>query len=133
MAKTTEYHKQLGEKISKIREGLGLSQKKVAQTIDIPQSMLSKFETQGEKLPADKINEMLDLMGYELDVVEKKKQVERLPLKQRLQQLLQAAEDVVARMNNDSGKVFDESLLESLRAPAPGQHGQQEAYEGDEA
>lgn len=81
MAKTTEYHKQLGEKISKIREELGLSQKKVAQTIDIPQSMLSKFETQGEKLPADKINEMLDLMGYELDVVEKKKSAEKLPFR----------------------------------------------------
>ena len=127
MAKTTEYHKQLGEKITKIREELGLSQKKVAQTIDIPQSMLSKFETQGEKLPADKINEMLDLMGYELDVVEKKKSAEKLPLKQRLQPLLQAAEDVVARMNNDSGKVFDENLIESLRAPASRQHSQQGA------
>ena len=84
MAKTTEYHKQLGEKISKIREELGLSQKKVAQTIDIPQSMLSKFETQGEKLPADKINEMLDLMGYELDVVEKKSRLRSCRLEWRL-------------------------------------------------
>lgn len=72
MAKKTDYHKQLGEKIAKIRETANLSQKKVADAINIPQSMLSKFENQGEKLPADKINDLLDMMGYELGIVEKK-------------------------------------------------------------
>ena len=72
MAKKTDYHKQLGEKIAKIRETANLSQKKVADAINIAQSMLSKFENQGEKLPADKINDLLDMMGYELGIVEKK-------------------------------------------------------------
>ena len=87
MAKKTDYYKRLGEQVSEIRKRAKMSQARMAEILDIDRALISRFESQGEKLPAERIDEMLDVLGYELAVVEKKKLAEKLPLKQRLQRI----------------------------------------------
>ena len=72
MAKRTDYYKQLGEQVAKIRKGAKIPQKKMAEMLDIHPALISKFENLGEKLPAERIDEMLEVLGYELGLVEKK-------------------------------------------------------------
>lgn len=104
MAKRTEYYKQLGEKIAEIRKKSNISQKRMAEMLDIHPALISKFENLGEKLPAERIHEMLDILGYELVIAEKKKPVNGINgVKERLRQLLQAADETLEELDNRLG------------------------------
>lgn len=100
MAKRTDYYKQLGEKIREVRRKAKVSQKAIAEKLKIDQALISKFENQGEKLPAERIDEILDMLGYELGLVKKNSNVS---LKQRLQQIKQAFEETLEEMDKTLG------------------------------
>ena len=106
-----------GRLIRKLRKKAKLTQIQLSEKSGISQAEISKFENRGEEIrSADRIDALLRCMGYELGIVEKKKPLHSLTAKERLQQLLKAAEDVVARMNADAKIDFTD-----LRAPASGQ------------
>lgn len=69
---TNDFFKQVGQQIQQLREKAGLSQTELARIIDIDPSVLSKFEKKGQKLPADRINQIANVLGYELAFQEKK-------------------------------------------------------------
>lgn len=67
-----DFFKNLGEQVQTLREKAGLSQTELANIIKIDSSVLSKFEKKGQKLPADRINQIVNVLGYELTLQEKK-------------------------------------------------------------
>ncbi len=69
---TNEFFKNIGQQVQALREKAGLSQTDLAKILDIDPSVLSKFEKKGQKLPADRINQIVNVLGYELIVSEKK-------------------------------------------------------------
>ena len=69
---TNEFFTKLGQQFQQLREKAGLSQTELARLIDIDPSVLSKFEKKGQKLPADRINQIANVLGYELTIAEKK-------------------------------------------------------------
>lgn len=125
MAKRTDFYKELGERIAELRTKAKVSQTRMAEIIGIDRALISRFETQGEKLPAERIDEMLNILGYELNIVEKKKPLEKLSVKQRLQQYLKAAEDAVRELNEET-KI---EVPDFLRAPAASQTDQHERHQ----
>ena len=70
---TEKFYERLGAQIKELRERANLSQGQVAEMAGIYQTELSVFETRGAKIRgAGKINKILDVIGYQLGVVEKK-------------------------------------------------------------
>lgn len=67
-----DIRKKLGEKARKLRRAAKKTQKEIAEEIGIYQNDLSAFENHGNKLGLDKINELFDYFGYEINVSEKK-------------------------------------------------------------
>lgn len=67
-----DFFKNLGQQVQALREKAGLSQTDLANIIKIDSSVLSKFEKKGQKLPADRINQIVNVLGYELTLQEKK-------------------------------------------------------------
>ena len=67
-----DFFKNLGQQVQTLREMSGLSQTDLAKIVDIDSSVLSKFENKGQKLPADRINQIVNALGYELTLQEKK-------------------------------------------------------------
>lgn len=67
-----DFFKKLGQQVQTLREMSGLSQTDLAKIVDIDSSVLSKFENKGQKLPADRINQIVNALGYELTLQEKK-------------------------------------------------------------
>lgn len=72
MAKRSVYFKQLADRIDQIMVAKNISRKELAAKLGITPTVLSSFFVHGEKLPADRIDQMLDIVGYELAPVEKK-------------------------------------------------------------
>lgn len=67
------YYKLLGEKIRDLRKRAGLTQVELCQQSGVSQGELSSFESRGDRIrSADRINAILDALGYELSVSEKK-------------------------------------------------------------
>ena len=63
----------IGEKIRELREQANLSKGVVAEKAGIYQTELSALERNGAKIRgADKINKILEVLGYELGIQEKK-------------------------------------------------------------
>lgn len=70
---TDNFYQSLGAKIKELREQANMAQGEVAERAGIYQTELSAFEKRGAKIRgADKINKILDVIGYQFDVVEKK-------------------------------------------------------------
>lgn len=70
---TEDFYKEIGEKIRELREKSNLTQGFVSEKAGIYQTELSALEKYGTKIKgADKINKILDVLGYELGIQEKK-------------------------------------------------------------
>lgn len=69
--KNNEFFKKLGQQVQTLREKSGLSQTDLAKMVDVDSSVLSKFENKGQKLPADRINQIVNALGYELTLRKK--------------------------------------------------------------
>ena len=70
---TDNFYASLGARVKELRERANMSQGQVAEKAGIYQTELSAFETRGGKIRgADKINKILDAIGYQLEIAEKK-------------------------------------------------------------
>lgn len=70
---TDNFYASLGARIKELREQANMSQGQVAERAGVYQTELSAFETRGAKIRgADKINKILDVIGYQLEVTQKK-------------------------------------------------------------
>ena len=68
-----DIYKVLGETVRKLREENGLTQGELAEKSGVYRSELSAFENSGARIRgADRINQILSALGYELQPVKKK-------------------------------------------------------------
>ena len=68
-----ELRKRLGYKAKELRKKTNLTQKELAAQLGVHQGDLSAFESRGEKIGSvEKINELFNCLGYEINVTEKK-------------------------------------------------------------
>jgi len=65
-------YKGLAHKIKDLREKKGLKGKDIAEAVNIHPTVYSKFEKHGQKLPLERIEQILNVLGYEFDITEKK-------------------------------------------------------------
>ena len=68
-----EFYRKIGELIRQLRKTAKMTQEQVAKKAGVYRTDLSAFESKGERIrSAEKINEILNLFGYELVPSEKK-------------------------------------------------------------
>ena len=70
---TENFYASIGARIKELREKANMSQGQVAERAGVHQTELSAFETRGAKIRgAGKINKILDAIGYQVEVTQKK-------------------------------------------------------------
>jgi len=62
----------LAEKCRELRKKAKISQKELAEKIGVDPTLITKFEKNGIKLSAERLNDIFNVLGYELDLSEKK-------------------------------------------------------------
>jgi len=62
----------LAQKCRELRKEAKLSQKELAEKIGVDPTLITKFEKNGIKLSAERLNDIFNVLGYELDLSEKK-------------------------------------------------------------
>lgn len=62
----------LAQKCRELRKEAKLSQKELAEKIGVDPTLITKFEKNGIKLSAERLNDIFNVLGYEIDLSEKK-------------------------------------------------------------
>ena len=71
---TQNFYQRIASQIKDIiiKQDKRLNKSKLARKLGVSPTYISKFMNKGDKIPAEKINQILDLYGYELGPVQKK-------------------------------------------------------------
>ena len=101
-----EYYIHLGQKFKALRKKVGKTAEEVADKIGVDRALIAQFENNGKKISAYRINQLLKAFGFQTieETIEepitpvKKKSLEIQSIKQRLQRLLNAAEEAVREL-----------------------------------
>jgi transcriptional regulator with XRE-family HTH domain len=67
----TVYEK-LAEQCRELRKKAKISQKDLAEKIGVSPTLITKFEKNGIKLSAERLNDIFGVLGYQLDISGKK-------------------------------------------------------------
>ena len=66
-----EFYTTIGRKISELRQSSGVTQSELAQKIGVSQGFIGSIE-KGDKLSLSRLQQILDILGYEFNFQEKK-------------------------------------------------------------
>ena len=69
-----DIYKEFADRIRNLRVSKGLKSKEVAEMVGISPSVYGRFENHGIKMPLDRIVQILDVLGFQLDISKKKLQ-----------------------------------------------------------
>jgi len=58
---------EIGKALKRLREGAGLSQRQLAERLCIHQPAIARWETGGVQLPVNRLEEVLEVLGYGID------------------------------------------------------------------
>lgn len=64
-------YENIGQKIKELRQKAGISQTDLAQKIDVKPAFISLVE-KGDKISLSRLQQILDVLGYEFSFTEKK-------------------------------------------------------------
>ena len=107
-----DFYEKIGLKIRELRKKSGLTQQQLAAKVGLTQPDLSALENRGEKIrSAEKINEILSCLGYELDITERKNYVDLRVEKQELDTL----HALMQQMNDAQSESERLSIWEHLK------------------
>lgn len=65
-------YENLAEQCRNLRKKANLSQKELAEKIGVDPTLITKFEKKGIKLSAERLNDIFNVLGYEIGITEKK-------------------------------------------------------------
>lgn len=120
-----EFYILAGQKVKQLRESIAMSQKTISEKTGIAVSILSRFERDGKKLSAYRLQQILEAMGFSLSdigTIPQKKKGLLYALKYRIDAANDFMDEIIDEMEKDALESQTRASEESRSRAAGEQH-----------